>query len=75
MEEVKKAAVGQVWRDTYDYGAGTEYAKNPPTLKVTDIDEAGGFAFGIRSTSGRKTRVRLDDKGRVRGYVLVEESK
>lgn len=70
--ETKKAAVGQVWKETYDYGEGTSYAKNPPTLCVTSVDAT--HAHGVRQPSGRKTRVRLDSRGGVSGYVLVEDA-
>lgn len=67
------AAVGQTWQDKDERGRDG----SPSTFEVTETDGTpGGFAHGIRRPSGRKTRVRLDERGGVRGYVLVvKESK
>lgn len=67
-----RAAVGQVWRDKDTRGREA----HPATFEVVQTDgKPGGFAEGIRRPSGRKTRIRLDEHGRVRGYTLVEEAK
>lgn len=66
-----KVEAGQVWKDTYDYGDGSVYGKNPPTLTITKVGE--GYAEGIRQPSGRKTKVSLPANGGIRGYSLVED--
>lgn len=63
-----KVAVGQVWKDTYDYG--TDYA---PTLTITEVGE--GYVKGVRQPSGKKTKVSLAANGGIRGYVLLEDAK
>jgi hypothetical protein len=76
-ESTMAAKAGQVWEDTYDYRISPEAAREQgfvqPALEVTETDgKPGGFACGIRRPSGRKTRVRLNDKGEPRGYRLKE---
>lgn len=72
MNKKTKVEVGQVWKDTYDYGETSAYAKNPPTLTITEVGE--GYAKGIRQPSGKRTKVSILPNGRIRGYVLSEES-
>jgi dTDP-4-dehydrorhamnose 3,5-epimerase-like enzyme len=67
------AKAGQVWEDAYDYRISSPKAQGfvQPTLEIAETDGTpGGFAHGIRRPSGRKTRVRLNDKGEPRGYRL-----
>lgn len=67
-----KVAVGQVWKDTYDYKSGP-FAQNPPTLTVTEVGE--GYAMGVRQPSGKKTKLSLAANGGLRGYALLEDAK
>lgn len=68
-----KVAVGQVWKDTYDYGETSAYAKNPPTLTITEVGD--GYVKGVRQPSGKKTKVSLAGNGGIRGYALLEDAK
>lgn len=62
------AEIGDVWQDTYPYPPNSKYGKNPPTLLVLKVE--GGYVYGTRAPSMRKTKIKMRKDGTIPGYTL-----